>query len=227
VYQQKASQCLSYASRLRVPVRDAAVEHTLRMESEEVNIFSDHYPSSLDREFEMVPIFGSHETRIRGSCHVYAPVTERIRQRRGDVLVQMKGNSHLSRCFFQRLLVQLRVQHRGVILAEFFDIRAVRPHLFLDLSDMIEVVREGCMDVRQGDRGDLRDDLVRSQSLVLIETDDVLHTDPVSRNARPSTTDPRSLSDSLVRAVVHTSLLAPKIGRQTDSRLHPAGNSRL
>lgn len=153
--QQKASQCFSDAARLRVPVRDAGVGYTLRMQPKEVNILSDYSASGLDRESETVSIFGSHETRVRGGRHVDAPVTEGICHRRGDVLVQMKGNTHLSGCFFQRLLAQLHVQQRGVILAEFFGIRAIRSQLLLDFLHVIEVVGECDMNISEGDRGDV------------------------------------------------------------------------
>src|SRR6266853_4420957 len=83
-----------------------------------------------------------------------------------------------------------------------FSIGAIRSYLLLNLLDMIEVVRKGCMNVSKRDAGNVRHNLVRRHALVLMPTDDVLHPHSVARNVSPSTADAGAFNDSLVDGIV-------------------------
>ena len=68
---------------------------------------------------------------------------------------------------------------------------------------MIEVISEGAVNISEGNRGDMRDDLVGSHALVLGPDDDVLYAHTVAGNASPSTTRPRCFHDSLILGETH------------------------
>ena len=53
-----------------------------------------------------------------------------------------------------------------MVTAEFVRKRAFRLHLLLDLFEVIEVIGKGGVDIGEGDRGEMRDDLVGCLALV-------------------------------------------------------------
>lgn len=64
---------------------------------------------------------------------------------------------------------------------ELFGKRTLGAHLLLDFLDVIEII--GGVDVRQSDRGNVRDDLVGRHTQMLMPHHDVEHTDAVAGDA--------------------------------------------
>src|SRR6185437_6113183 len=89
--------------------------------------------------------------------------------------------------FFQPLLFQFRVEQRRIVPKELVSVLAIRLDLLPDLLHMIEVVGESAVDIGEGNRRNVRDDLVRRHTLVLVSNDEVLHANAVTRNASPPT----------------------------------------
>lgn len=84
------------------------------------------------------------------------------------------------------------------MMAEFLRERAFRPHLLLDLLDVIEVKGEGRMDVGKSDGGKLGDDLVGRQALVFMPNHDIEHTDAVARDAGLAAANAGSLANQAI-----------------------------
>jgi hypothetical protein len=76
---------------------------------------------------------------------------------------------------------------------EFFRERPLVPHLLLYLVDVIEVVSECGMDVAESDGRNVRDNLVRSHTLVLMPHHDVEHPNAVTGDTNFATAYARRL----------------------------------
>src|ERR1039457_4491003 len=95
-----------------------------------------------------------------------------------------------------------------MIAAELFRQRTLRPHLFLNLLDVIEVIGKRGMNVSERDGGNVGDNLVGSHALVLMPHYDVEHTDAMSCNASPASADALPPDNPLRRGIVHNSSIA-------------------
>ena len=72
---------------------------------------------------------------------------------------------------------------------------SLRPHLLLNLPDVIEVVGQGSVDVGKGDGRNVRDDLIGSHTLVLMPDNDIADTDTVTGDAGFAATNARGRAD--------------------------------
>jgi hypothetical protein len=115
----------------------------------------------------------------------------------------MKSDRHPSGCFVHSILTQFRFCQRGMVSPLLFHKFALRPHLALDFVNMIELIGEGCVNLGERERRNMRNDLVGSHPLVLMPANDVKHSHAMARNASSSTTDARRLDDSLRGGISH------------------------
>jgi hypothetical protein len=89
------------------------------------------------------------------------------------VFVEVKPNPHRSGSFVETILLKAGFNQRGVIRTVLFRDCVFVPHLQLDLLDVIEVVGESDVDVRESERRELSDYLVGAHSLMFVPCDDV------------------------------------------------------
>jgi hypothetical protein len=104
VKQQQAPKRIADAPRLLAPECDARVRCSFRVQPQEIHILSNYDPSRRCCECKMLAIFGPGQTCIRCCCYVDATTPKSIRERRRNLLVQMKGERHRSGCFLQPIL---------------------------------------------------------------------------------------------------------------------------
>ena len=93
--------------------------------------------------------------------------------------------------------------------AELFGECTLVPHLLLELADVIEIVGERSVDIRQSDRGHMGDDLVGSHSIVLMPDDDVEHTNTVTSDTGFAAADAGCLRDPVCARRGHYSSIEP------------------
>lgn len=79
---------------------------TSRVEPQEVHILRNDYSSGFRGEFQVFPIIGPAQSCVRRVSDIDVATSERIRERRWNVLVEMKRNRHRSGCFLQPLVFQ-------------------------------------------------------------------------------------------------------------------------
>ena len=75
---------------------------------------------------------------------------------------------------------------------------AIGTHLLLDFLHMIEVVSECDVNVSEGNRRNLRYDLIRGKALVFMPNDDVLNAHTMTRDTRSTATSTWRFDDSFV-----------------------------
>jgi len=109
-------------------VHNASVGYAGRMQTKKVNILRDNTAPRSAREREVILVRCAHQAGVSRCRYVNASMAESIREHRGNVLVQMKGDGHPLRCLFEWLPTQLLVQERRAIAAKLFDICAFRSH---------------------------------------------------------------------------------------------------
>src|SRR5947209_16842039 len=89
---------------------------------------------------------------------------------------------------------------------------------------MIEIVREGCVDVCQCDRWDLRNDLVRSHALVLMPAHDIKHPYAMAGDTRSASAHTWRSNDAFLRSFGHQ--IDPTT-KHHESNTGPGGPGRL
>lgn len=102
------------------------------------------------------------------------------------------------------ILAPLRIHQRRVIPARRIYQGALLSHLGLNLLDVIEIVGESGVNLRERDGRNVRNDLVRGKTLVLLPSDDVQHADSVASNMSPAAADAWRLHDPLAGGAVHS-----------------------
>jgi hypothetical protein len=184
-------------------VCDACVSHFRSMEPKKVSIVRYKHSSGGSCVRKLSGIFRADQPRILRRGHADIPPSKTSSDNRGNMFVQVELDRHPLRCFFKSIPVQLRVDQRRAISPDLAHENTLSPHLFLDFLDVIEIICQGGMYFRKRERGNMRDDLIRRHSLVLVPRDDIQHADTVTRNASPSSTDAWCLDDPFGRGVLH------------------------
>lgn len=90
-----------------------------------------------------------------------------------------------------------------MIPAELFREFALRPHLLLDLVNVIEIVGEGRVDIGERDRRNVGDNFVGCHTLLLMPYYDIEYTDPVARDAGFTAADADRSADPIFRGSGH------------------------
>jgi hypothetical protein len=138
------------------------------------------------------------QTCIGGSRHVYVSAPQAGRNAGRDVFVKMKADRHRSGRFFDALLAQFRFDQGWLIAAELLRKRALISHLLLNVFDVVEVVSEGGVNIRERDRRNVRNDFIRRYDLMLMPYDNIEDTNAVAGNASFAAANAGRLADPVL-----------------------------
>ena len=150
---------------------DARVGHPMRMEPEKIVVLRNHDTSGRGGELKLRRVGRADQARVHPAAGRPLHTKRRQECRRGT----------------QGACATTGLQQGWVVTAEFLRERAFRPHLLLDLFDVIEVVREGGVDVGKSNGRDLGDNLVGRHALMFVPHHDIEHTDAVARDTGRAT----------------------------------------
>jgi hypothetical protein len=190
---------------LLLAVGDASVGHALGMEPEEIIVLRYHDTSGGAGELKVRQISRASQAHFHRGGHFDVAPPKASRDVAGNVFVQMKTNGRRSGCFLDAFRAQLRFEQGWITTAELLRKRALRPHLLLDLFDVIEVIGEGGMDIGESDGWKVGDDLVGRHALMLMPPHDVEHTDAVAGDAGLAAANTGRPADPVLGGLGHDS----------------------
>ena len=152
------------------------------------------------------------QARVGSHGYVDVPPPETGRDLGGNVFIKVKADGHRSGCSFEAFLAQFRVQLGWMAAVEFFRVRALVPHLLLDLVQVVEIVGERRVNIGQSDGGHVGDDFVGGHALMLMPHYDIEHADTMTGDASLSAADIRPHGDPVLGGRGHNPSIRRRFG---------------